>query len=149
MSRVRVAIDQPLKPGNYEIVGVVERGNPETLTTQQLNESVKNRYGDQVTVLDYKVNGREVRLLVKVSQSDAITAQGISLLITAVAIVSVGFFLWRVSVNTKEAFKVASETITENPALGAGVAGFGVGIALIGGAVLVMALSSTNRKEQT
>jgi hypothetical protein len=133
-TRVPIALDQPLEPGDYESTLSIT-GNQRSLTKSDLQTALASRFGNRVQVLDWTTSGTNYVLQFRVlpanqaaNNSDIVQAAfWVPIVITVLAITGAIYAAYRLTVEVKSAAQLIPA-----PARGAAVAGAGVGLAGLG-----------------
>ncbi len=139
LRRVPVGIDQELAPGLYE-ASLVVRPDLARTTRQDLQRVISTRFGRTVQVLDWGKVGNEYVLQFRVHPQERPQATGdiiqpaafwLPLIITVAAIAGTLHLAYRVAVEVRTAVQLVPQAVPP-PAAGIGIAGLGLGAALVG-----------------
>lgn len=142
-TRVPIALDKPLEPGDYESTLSIT-GNQRSLTKSDLQTVLASRFGNRVQVLDWTTSGTNYVLQFRVlpanqaanTNSDIVQAAfWVPIVITVLAITGAIYAAYRLTVEVKSAAQLIPA-----PARGAAVAGAGVGLAGLGVGAAVFGL---------
>lgn len=147
MAYLRVPRDPnaPLPPGNYELVAAVQSGNPAALTRIDLERALQLMYGPQIRVTDYGQRGGQlvIRFTVEgAAVGGGVTVQWVKLAVTGAAILATLWLVWRIATELVELV----ELISASPGAQITLGSLGIGLALVGGALLVWVLSPRKGK---
>lgn len=131
----------PLPPGNYELVSVVESGNPGALSRAGLERALQLIHGPQIRVTDYGRNQRG-ELVIRFSVVDGtaggeLTVQWVKLAVTGAAILAALWLGWQIATRLVEFVEI----VRASPGVQVGLGSLGIGLALAGGALLFWVLS--------
>ena len=139
LRRVPVGIDQELTPGLYE-ASLVVRPDLSRTTRADLQRVISQRFGQAVQVVDWGKVGNEYILQFRVHPQAGPQQTGdiiqpaafwLPVLITIAAIAATLHLAYRVAVEVRTAVQLVPQAVPA-PAAGIGVAGLGLGAALVG-----------------